>query len=253
MLRVHGAFWATCQELLTGVSRWALTNPHVSMHIPTESRITIATQKKRSGKPRRPLHSLKSVVANLHLLIGVPSFARWPLNLHFLAKDAYTTWEARLKSVGEPPKAGIEIVTDFGPSPESEASEPAPRGIHALPLDYSPIKPYVEKAHNVVSFEQEGNCVHCHQELESAKGLHPMCPNDGCKAMGHLDCWSKHALIGEDDGALIPERCACPSCGGKVRWGDMIKELSLRIRSPKDVEKLLKKKRRTKKTAAVES
>ncbi|KAH7165684.1 hypothetical protein EDB81DRAFT_780103 [Dactylonectria macrodidyma] len=229
---------------------WALTNPHVSLHIPTESRITVATKKKRSGMPRRPLHSLKSVVANLHILTGVPSFARWPLNLHFLAREAHKAWEARLKSVGELPRAGVEIATDFAPSPENESSVPTPRGIHALPLDYSPMKSYVEKAHNIVSFEQEGDCVHCHEDLESTKGLHPMCPNDGCEAMGHLDCWSKHALVGEDAGTLIPERCACPSCGGNIRWSDMVKELTLRVRSPKDVEKLLKKKRRSKKTDA---
>ncbi|KAK7407962.1 Slx4p interacting protein [Neonectria punicea] len=230
---------------------WALTNPHTSLHIPTESRITVATNKKRNGAPKRPLHSLKSVVANLHLLTGVPSFSRWPLNLHFLAKEAHRAWETCLKSVGSSPKPCMKILTDFAPAPESQDSPPPPRGIHALPLDYSPIKSYVEKAHNVVSFEQEGNCVHCHEELESAKGLHPMCPNDGCEAMGHLDCWGKHALEGEDEGTLIPELCTCPSCGGEVRWAEMIKELSLRVRAPKDVEKLLKKKQRTKKTAVV--
>lgn len=113
------------------------------------------------------------------------------------------------------------------------------------------MKPYIEKARNVVMFEREGKCVHCHEELETGQGLYPMCPNEGCEAMGHLDCWGKHAVAHEEGGPLIPMECECPSCGGEVVWGDMVKELSLRTRGPRDVEKLLKKKRRTKKAAMV--
>ncbi|KAI5461667.1 hypothetical protein BGZ63DRAFT_386363 [Mariannaea sp. PMI_226] len=227
---------------------WALTNPHVSLHIPTESRITFSTQKKkRSGVPRRPLHSLRSVVANLQLLLGVKSFVRWPLSLHFLSRDAHTAWTTRLNDIGEPPRPSMKIHTDFEPATSGQSALEAPRGIHAFPLNYLTMKPYIEKAHNVTSFEREGKCVHCHDELESGKGLYPMCPNEGCEAMGHLDCWGKHALSDENDGPLIPLECKCPSCGGEVVWGDMIKELSLRTRGTKDVEKMMKAKKRTKK------
>ncbi|KAF7563180.1 hypothetical protein G7046_g992 [Stylonectria norvegica] len=232
---------------------WALTNPHVSLHIPDESRITISTTKvRRTGKARRPLHSLKSVVSNLHLLIGVPGFARWPLNLHFFAQDAHRAWETWLKSAGDWNKAGKKIFTDFATTSEEQGSEQAPRGIHALALDYSPMKEVVEKAHNIVSFEREGKCVHCDEELDSGHGLHPICPNEGCEAMGHLKCWSQHALRGTDEAVMIPAACTCPSCHGEVRWGDMMKELSLRIRGPKEVEKLLKKRKKRIKKAAVE-
>lgn len=176
----------------------------------------------------------------------MPSFARWPLNLHFFAKEAHAAWDRWLKSTDKSHREGLNILTDFGPVEDPNA----PRGIDALPLDYSPLKDYVEKAQNVVTFEREGACVHCDEELESAKGLHPMCPNEGCEAMGHLDCWSQHALAGANEGIVIPDACTCPSCGGDIRWGDMIKELSLRIRGPKEVEKLLKKKRRSKKAVA---
>lgn len=225
--------------------RWALTNPHVSLHIPTESRLKmVPSKKKKNGRPRRPLHSLKSVVSNLHLLTSVPSFARWPLNVHFFAEEAYKAWGRWLKSNDTPSRDGLEILTEFGP-PGGQLD--SPWGIHALPVDYTPLKSYVEKSHNVVAFEREGKCVHCKEDLESEQGLHPMCSTDGCEAMGHLDCWSKHALVGADEGTVLPDRCTCPSCGGEVRWGDMMKELSLRIRGPKEVEKLLKKKRRSKK------
>lgn len=221
------------------------------MHIPPESRITKMFRKaKRKGKPRRPIHSLTSVVSNLHLLVSVPSFNRWPLTLHFFTKETKKAWDKWIGLIEEPLKVELKILEDFeGLKDDTElASSSAPRGIHALPLDYIPIKSYVEKAHNVVSFEREGECVHCHEALDSGQGLHPMCPNGECEAFGHIDCWSKHALIGDEEGALIPRRCVCPSCGGDIQWGDMMKELSLRVRGPQEVEKLLKKRRGTKKT-----
>lgn len=184
-------------------------------------------------------------MANIHLLTSVPSFVRWPLNLHFFDKDARNAWNDFLKREGKSPREGLKVLEDYGPGSTTtamEASSQAEWGIHALPLDYYPLKEYAKKAHDVVSFEQEGQCVHCHKSLEPGKGLHPMCSNEGCSAMGHLDCWGNHALDGGD--SVIPNSCRCPACGGEVRWGDLMKELSLRVRGEKEVEKLLKKKRR---------
>jgi len=227
--------------------RWALTNPHLTLSISPEERLTKRAPRKR-GKKARPIHSLISIVSNLHLLTGVPSFARWPLTLHFFHEDAKKKWDNWLKTKNTTPREGIKTTTDYKPEGSNE-----PWGIHALPLDYALLKPYVEKAHNVVSFEREGDCVHCHESLQSGAGLHPICPHNGCEAMGHLDCWGKHALEGEDKGILIPISCTCPSCGGKINWVDMMKELTLRIRGPKEVTKLLKKPRRTKKAIAAEA
>ena len=194
--------------------------------------------------PKRPFYSLKSVMANIHLLVGVPSFERWPLNVHFFAREARAAWDEWLVSNNKSVREGLEIMEDFGPPNAEPAGSSKPNwGIHALPLDYAPMKDYVEKASNIVSFEREGNCVHCHQALESGKGLYPMCTNDGCESIGHLACWSKHAQGASENRNIIPLNCKCPSCGGQIRWGDMMKELTLRVRGEKDVEKLLKKRR----------
>ncbi|KAK2595045.1 Slx4p interacting protein [Conoideocrella luteorostrata] len=228
---------------------WALTNPHLSLHIPVESRVSVATQKKKNGMPKRPHHSLKSIISNIHLLTGVPSFARWPLNVHFLAKEAYSAWQNRIKSLQQSSESGPQILTDFSKPRDKEASSVAAGGIYALPVDYDPMTEYVVKTHEVVNFEQEGKCVHCAQELESGKGLHAMCPNKTCKAMGHLACWSKHALSNDTTEHIIPDRCLCPKCGEDIRWGDMVKELSLRVRGPAEVKKLLKAADKAKKAA----
>lgn len=160
----------------------------------------------------------------------------------------------------------MDIVTDFGPGSSDTAAQPAPAapsdagtnpastapgeswGVHALPLDYAPMKDYVAKGHSVFSFEREGDCAVCGDHLTSGEGLHAICTNDGCEAVGHLDCWGRHVLRGQGEGeeTILPTTGSCPRCGGEVRWGDMMRELTLRTRGQKDVEKLLKTKKSVK-------
>ncbi|KAL7934042.1 hypothetical protein V8C35DRAFT_45388 [Trichoderma chlorosporum] len=223
---------------------WALNNPHLTLHIPEEERITVATRRKKSGMPKRVRPTLKSIAANLHLLTRVSSFSRWPLNLHFFNRHAHEAWKSWSETNKTPVAASLKIVTDFGP--RGGDSSTTSHGIHSLVLDYTPMKEYVEKAHNVVSFERQGQCIHCSEEMRPGQGLYAMCPSEGCEAMGHVDCWSKHALAGDEPGAMIPTSCTCPSCSGEIRWGDMMKELSLRTRGADVVEKLLKKRKRAK-------
>lgn len=229
--------------------RWALTNSHISLHIPSEDRITVSTQRKKNGQPKRPRHGLVAILSNLHLLLRVPSFARWPLTLHFFKKDVYEAWEGWEKSVDEPTSETVNIQADFGPGgaeASSSSQSKEPWGIHALPLDYKPVKEYVEKARNIFTFEREGSCVHCEEEMPAGKGLYAVCPNEECEAVGHLTCWSRRILNGDDKKAILPVQGTCPSCKGWVRWGDMMKEVSLRLRAPKEVDKLLKKRRKAK-------
>ncbi|CAK7567963.1 MAG: Slx4p interacting protein [Sporothrix epigloea] len=250
---------------------WALTNPHLSLHIPTESRLSVAHQRKKNGHPRRPPASMQSILANLHLLLRVPSFARWPLRLHVFVPEVYAAWSkwttqaaataaATADGVLEP----VEVLTDFQPSASAiagaeAADEPGPAwGIHALPLDYGPMRDYVDKARDIFTFEREGDCAVCHTALPPGQGLYAVCPNTGCEAAGHVRCWSDHLLECEaatkhgadhphkslQDAPLVPKRGDCPACGGPVVWGDMMKELTLRLRAPSEVEKLVKAKRR---------
>ena len=189
--------------------------------------------------PRRPVHSMRSIIANLLLLTGVPSFRRWPLTLNFFAQEAFATWKDRLKNSTDQVRPDIDILTDFA-KPSEHVNTNEAIGIHSMPLNYRPMGQYVEKTHDIVKFEQEGSCVHCTKELESGKGLHAMCPNEGCTAMGHLDCWAKHALSADEEEHIIPALTTCPSCKSDIRWGTMVKELTLRTRGQADVQKLLK-------------
>ncbi|KAL2018138.1 hypothetical protein VTK56DRAFT_1214 [Thermocarpiscus australiensis] len=240
---------------------WALTNPHISVHIPSESRLTISTQAKGGGRrPRRPAKSLLSILSNLHLLLRVPSFARWPLKVHFFVPEVYAAWGKWCATANEPLRPSLEVVTDFGSSAGQVAGEegattregeewiegeqPQAWGIHALPLDYEPIKDYVAKGQEIFEFERQGDCVVCREALPPGEGLQAVCTNAGCDAVGHLSCWSRHFLAARESDSILPIEGQCPKCKGEVHWGDMMKELTLRIRGQKEVEKLLKRKRR---------
>lgn len=238
---------------------WALTNPHLSLHIPSGSRITIATQKKRNGHAKRPRHSVTSILSNLHLLLRVPSFNRWPLSLHFFAPDVYNAWNKWCSTVSEPLRKSLEVFPDFEPaktpvdSSESSSSESrsakvtaGPWGIHALPLDYAPLKEYVTKADWIFKSEQEGDCIICKKDLPADNGLYAVCYNEGCEGVGHATCWSQHLLGKERDEHIMPVSGHCPKCHGDLVWGDMMKEMTLRLRGQKDVAKLLKKPRKRK-------
>lgn len=229
---------------------WALANPHLSLHIPDESRLVVSKQTKRNGRPRRPPMSMRSVMSSIHLLTGVASFARWPLKLHFFAHEAHKAWMAWQKTAQDAERPGLRVLTDFVDDTTGIlGAHDEHAGIHALPLDYAPFKDYVQRAQEVVLFEKQGSCVHCKELLVPGEGLHAMCPSGDCVAMGHLDCWSKHALRteGESD-AVLPRTCSCPSCDGAVHWGNMMQELTLRIRGESEVTKLLKVKKRGKKS-----
>lgn len=241
----------------------------------------------------------------------MPSFAGWPLTLHFFDKDVFARWERYCAAPGvEPVRKTLEVFTDFKPATvkeveareegdeEEEASEKkkkktttttttttrkkeeakskkkgakaseedetageedekaeneeateGPRwGIYNLPLDHAPLAPYLEKGQDISTFEREGNCVVCQQQLEHDKGLYTICSNGECEGVGHLDCWSRHLLHqrGDDgaNGVILPMEGQCPKCSGVVRWSDMMRELTLRVRGQKEVEKVLKKRRR---------
>ncbi|KAI0201159.1 GIY-YIG catalytic domain-containing protein [Astrocystis sublimbata] len=267
---------------------WALNNPHLSLHIPTEARISIATKRKRNGHPRRPPHNIKSIVSNVHLLLNVPSFRRWPLRLHFFDAEVHRAWTRCCDTAAETVGREVPVFTDFAPEKSTTAATtkaargrrrrasattaasaadggdvgdqegtptdpepPKPRGIHALPLDYAPMKSYVEKTQSLYTFEREGVCVVCDQHLPHEEGLYATCSNPGCEGTGHLNCWSKHLLDGNDTEDIIPISGRCPKCEGEVVWGDMMKEMSLRLRGSKEVEDLLREKRRRRKKDAV--
>jgi structure-specific endonuclease subunit SLX1 len=132
------------------------------------------------------------------------------------------------------------------------------RGIAALPLTYVPHKQHVEKGKAIIEFEREGSCSICSQDLIHDRGIYAICPHPGCESVSHLTCLSKSFLEGEtgehgsnrelsvtDRGpALVPMIGKCKCCGRAMKWLDVVKEVTLRMRGVKEVEGLLKEPRK---------
>lgn len=140
-----------------------------------------------------------------------------------------------------PPDDPISSADEGKSSPKSKKQK-ATHGIAALTVDYADQKSYVEKGKEIVDFEREGSCALCMSSLEHDAGIYTICPNPGCESVTHITCLSKHFLAGDEE-ALVPIKGNCPSCKTELRWNDVVKELSLRMRGQKEVEKLLKAKR----------
>ncbi|TVY26925.1 Structure-specific endonuclease subunit slx1 [Lachnellula hyalina] len=232
---------------------WAWQNPHITLHIAPEERLQRATQKKRSGQPKRPRHSVPSLLSNLHVLLRSPSFSRWPLELRFFSADVHKAWTKWTKVTAESIRDSLPVIQDFSPvdqvsSGDESGSSPKNKkrktthGIAALPIDYTNQKTHVVIGKEIVEFEREGSCKICKRNLEHDAGIYTICPSPGCESVTHLTCLSKHFLRGDEE-TLVPIKGHCPSCNTELRWVDVVKELSLRMRGQKEVEKLLKVKR----------
>jgi structure-specific endonuclease subunit SLX1 len=175
--------------------------------------------------------------------------------LHFFNADVYKVWEKTRATAKEPLRSHLPVITDFEPSTtttapavDAEGEEDGPKlpswGIHALPVDYVPMKDYVSKGREVFRFEREGHCVVCKEYMPPGEGVYALCANDGCEGVGHLSCWSRHMIPPREwQDNLIPVDGRCPKCSGEIHWADMMRELTLRTRGSKEVDKLLKKKR----------
>ena len=113
-------------------------------------------------------------------------------------------------------------------------------GIHALDVDYKPLKSHLEKSK--ACFNTPISCTFCNQGLPPDGAMSLLCPSQGCSIAGHLDCFAS-SFLGGDSRSLVPIDGKCPGCGSALRWIDLVKELSLRMRAPKEVEAIMKPKK----------
>ncbi|KAK5164508.1 Slx4p interacting protein [Saxophila tyrrhenica] len=241
---------------------WAWQNTHMTRHVAPDSRLTNARTTVRispkTGRPRkrpaRPRLSLTDRLANLHLLLGSSSFARWPLKVTFYAEDVFRVWQKWVAQDSvEALPSRMKIILDPLASKKSGQANPAEEasGIHAIDVGYSGMKPYLEKTKATLSASSTCACSFCKQTISSSVRGALFCPTDGCNAVGHLECFAT-AFTKDDPDAIVPLSGSCPGCGSQLQWIDLVKELSLRIRGEKEVQKVLKvRKPRTTKKGAV--
>lgn len=122
------------------------------------------------------------------------------------------------------------------------------RQLSALPISYTNLKPVLSKAKDIFDFELEGTCSICAEDLPHDHGVYALCPHLDCTAVSHVTCLARAWLADADPNSdtLLPEKGICASCGHESLWIDLAKEITLRLRGPNEIAKILKEKRKKK-------
>ena len=241
--------------------RWAWHNSHLTRKIAKEQRITPVETKPKAGKkrPSRPRASLKDKLSNLHLLLRVPGFARWPLQVRFFSEDVHEKWQTWCATAADWTWSGISITLDNTPPSQlsveergqldSESEEVRKQEdlnkarVSSLGIGYGIMKPHVEKSLQITASEP-CLCAVCTQAFEAADSSMLVCSRPDCRAASHMACLARRFLEEEHEAAVLPKIGMCPNCKSVVHWVDMVKELSLRARGPKELGLLFRKPRK---------
>jgi structure-specific endonuclease subunit SLX1 len=240
---------------------WAWQHTHETRHIEKdvrEARLELMKKKSKakttqspSKRKQKPPMSLKARLENLHCLLGVKSFERWPLNITFFSLDVFKSWELYSSKMESPLRKGVLVQLilsdEMPPVSAAERTKYIPSAISNINVTYEACKPHVEKSRALLESRRPLSCATCRERLEHDRDLFLICPLDGCRAVSHLACLSRAFLEEENKGdAFIPVKGTCPGCRTKVSWITLIKELSLRLRGQEEVELLFKPKRQRK-------
>lgn len=253
---------------------WAWHNAHLTRHIPADERLSFATARtntlkktgKVSRKPGRPRTSLTDKLSNLHLLLRVPYFSQWPLEVRFFSEEVYRVWQKWCERVDGNIRSGIKVYLDL-PQAESDGFEitsgqqPATRrkidllgkgGIEGVDPTYARFQEVLEKSRFLLDDDDEQYCGVCAQKLDMEADLYTICPHNTCRELSHVTCLSQKFSDADSTSPFLPQHGECPSCHGAVEWSDLMRDVSLRARGEKEVRRLLSKKRKTKAATAAE-
>jgi len=254
---------------------WSLQNTHITRHISAEDRITarqsVQVFSKRTGRSKkrmkRPRDSLQDKLSNIHLLLRVKSFERWPLKLHFFAEDVFNAWQKMCKKTLGNLRSSLPIVTDFvNAKPTTQAPNVPPSstqqtkvdatnvgltGIHALPTDFAPLQAHLVKSSSMTKNNPYPECAVCQSRINIDKGIVLTCPNASCNMISHLKCLGNHFLAADvKQNVLLPIQGHCPQCSHELSWTELVREASLRLRGEEVVNKMLNPKGRKGKSVA---
>ena len=154
----------------------------------------------------------------------------------------WNAWEDRFSEKLRP---DIVVKADFIVSSEvpTGATEDfqVPKQIKALDTGYLSLKPYLQKTAATENDEDEDHsCAVCEEKIALSDSQYLVCPD--CPACSHLTCIANHFLAGQSD--LLPINGHCPNCRSVILWDTMVREMTLRLRGKKEIERLFKKRRR---------
>ena len=245
---------------------WAWQNAHLTRHIPHHERISFATTCTKTSpktgrsrrRPGRPKTSLTDKLSNLHLLLRVPYFSKWPLELRFFSEDVFQFWQTwcqrvdaqippRIKVWLDKPREGHDLVpqTHAGLSRKRQRLDAIGRGgVDGVDPTYASLRPVLEKAQLLLEEDSDLACGLCKQSLEPKHDLITVCSQANCQSINHMSCLSSQFLKAERTAAMLPGSGYCPSCKTQLSWVELMKEMTLRVRGENEVRRMLRAKNR---------
>ena len=249
-------------------NRWAWHNPHITKKIPHKDRITFPNHKVKRNRrtrqerkvPVRPPMSLSDQLSNLHLLLRVSAFRRWPLTVKFFFEDVYNTWQSCHEKVDAVFRSGIQVVFDVNQAVDVSQTANLPissqgngkrkreameqSGVMGIDVGYTYLEGPIKKSTFLLAQGETIKCSVCAKGMGLEKRLSLICPAEGCKAAFHLSCLGVKFL--HDEGAsdsIVPTSGRCPECKSEMLWVDLVKEMSLRMGGKEELAVLTKKPR----------
>ena len=203
---------------------------------------------------------LKDRISNLHLLLRVPSFSRWPLQVRFFCQDVYEKWQHWNKTVDSSIRDGIKVLLDLKQSEEiintgnfplsTQAKGKRNRealgkgGVEGLDIGYSELKDHIEKSTSCLAEHKAFKCAICAKDLGPKSATALFCNRETCRTVSHMTCLATRFV--EDEGAnaaVTPISGKCPGCKEELLWIDLVKELTLRLRGEGKVAQMMRKPR----------
>ncbi|KAL8703237.1 MAG: hypothetical protein Q9201_003570 [Fulgogasparrea decipioides] len=115
--------------------RWAWQHFHITKRIAQHDRIDKPIKPTERKNSKCPDLTLKRGLTNLHLLLRVPSFNRWPLAVRFFYDDVYEAW------VRHSTEASGALPNQLQVHRPSSAEN-----LGRLDITYSALQPHVEKS-----------------------------------------------------------------------------------------------------------
>ena len=245
---------------------WAWQNAHLTRHIPHDERISFATTRTKTSpktgrtrrRPGRPKSSLTDKLSNLHLLLRVPYFSKWPLELRFFSEDVFQFWKTWCQRVDVQIPSGIKIwldepKQDHDPVSKIDFETTGKRrkldvigkgGVDGVDPTYNPLRPVLEKGQCLLEVDENLTCRLCKQKVDPRQDLVTGCPHANCQSFHHMTCLSSHFLRVEESSSMIPANGRCPCCKAHLSWAELMKEMTLRFRGEKEVRKILNARKR---------
>jgi structure-specific endonuclease subunit SLX1 len=172
-------------------------------------------------------------MVNLHLLLRVQSFSRWPLSLRFFASDVFREWQSNDKQANTNIRSTIEVVLDplavdisvkrktaLKTNPKAQELAPTKTKdsatthnaeianlgqqpvvqiaktasmIEQLDCSYAATKPHLEKSKALLSIGERNSCSCCTKPIRDDP-LVLVCPHIDCSAVSHIQCLSQKFL-----------------------------------------------------------